>query len=279
MQHTLCRDWIEKKKKTINIREHTNYTCTCDHWGRGVRVSKLAWTGALNNGGGWRGGEMPCSKAPWKRTLPATSPLCKFRPQLGLKPETLPAQSSADWARLLLRACICLCNYMLATLYALTTTPPQIQYLHKQHCHNYKCACDSHPTVLAFIEYLRRERIPHGWPGLLRNVLSHPLPVSLVSCNVTLLEFDLIGRQEAHHILLLLFDLCAVEMNEDRGEAVSCTRSVQHGSNFSFTFDHSGVKTFSETTPQRQAACFWDTLGVVKPEQGQIRVPSHLQVP
>lgn len=67
--------------------------------------------------------------------------------------------------------------------------------------------CVPHPTVLAFVEYLWRQRVPRGRPGRLRNILSHPLPVALVGCDVTLLVFDLIGRQEAHHILLLLFDL------------------------------------------------------------------------
>lgn len=120
-------------------------------------------------------------------------------------------------------------NYMLAPPHALVTTPPHMQYLQPT-------TLSSHPTVLAFVEYLRRERIPRGRPGLLRNVLSHPLPVSLVSCDVTLLILDLIGRQEAHHILLLLFDLCTVEMNKDRGEAVSRARANAQSYNMEAIF-------------------------------------------
>lgn len=67
--------------------------------------------------------------------------------------------------------------------------------------------CVPHPTIFAFVKYLRGERVPRGRPGLLRNILPHPLPVGLVGCDVTLLEFDLIGRQETHHVLLLLFNL------------------------------------------------------------------------
>lgn len=70
-----------------------------------------------------------------------------------------------------------------------------------------KHLCVSHPAIFAFIKYLWGQRVPRGRPGLLRNILSHPLPVALIGCDVTLLELDLIGCQEAHHILLLLLDL------------------------------------------------------------------------
>lgn len=78
-----------------------------------------------------------------------------------------------------------------------------------------------HPAIFAFVKYLWRERVPRGRPGLLRNILSHPLPVALVSRDVALLEFDLIGRQEAHHILLLLFNLRVGETREG-GRGGSC---------------------------------------------------------
>lgn len=71
------------------------------------------------------------------------------------------------------------------------------------------CTCVSYPAIFGFIKYLWGERVPRGRPGFLWDILPHPLPVSLVGCDVTLLELDLIGRQEAHHILLLLFNLCA----------------------------------------------------------------------
>lgn len=94
----------------------------------------------------------------------------------------------------------------------------QQSHVNKKHL----CACNPHPAIFDFVKYLWGERVPRGRPGLLRNILSHPLPVGLVGRNVTLLEFDLIGRQEAHHILLLLFNLRVGEMREgDRQEVVS----------------------------------------------------------
>lgn len=79
-----------------------------------------------------------------------------------------------------------------------------------------------HPTIFALVKYLWGERVPRGRPRLLRNILSHPLPVALVRRDVTLLEFDLIRRQEALHILLLLFYLRAGETREGHtGEVVS----------------------------------------------------------
>lgn len=74
--------------------------------------------------------------------------------------------------------------------------------------------CVSHPTIFVIVEYLWGERVPRGRPGLLRNILSHPLPVGLIGRNVALLKLDLVDRQETHHILLLLFNLHAGEMRE-----------------------------------------------------------------
>lgn len=71
------------------------------------------------------------------------------------------------------------------------------------------CVCVPYPTVFALIKDLRRQGVPSSRPRLLGDVLPHPLPVLLVGGDVTLLEFDLVGRQEAHHVLLLLLDLCA----------------------------------------------------------------------
>jgi len=65
----------------------------------------------------------------------------------------------------------------------------------------------THPAVRALVEYLRRERVPRRRPGLLGDVLPHPLPVALVGRDVALLERDLIGRQEAHDVLLVFLDL------------------------------------------------------------------------
>lgn len=78
------------------------------------------------------------------------------------------------------------------------------------------CLCVSHPAIFAFIKYLWGQRVPRRRPGPLRNILSHPLPVGLIGRDVTLLELDLIGCQEAHHILLLLFDLRAVETGKGK---------------------------------------------------------------
>lgn len=71
------------------------------------------------------------------------------------------------------------------------------------------CVCVPYPTVFALIKDLRWQGVPSSRPRLLGDVLPHPLPVLLVGGDVTLLEFDLVGRQEAHHVLLLLLDLCA----------------------------------------------------------------------
>lgn len=84
----------------------------------------------------------------------------------------------------------------------------------------------SHPAVFVVIKYLWGERVPCGGSCILWDILSHPLPVGLVGRDVTLLKFDLIGCQETHHILLLLFDLWRRGAREDdREEVVSYTHS------------------------------------------------------
>lgn len=84
------------------------------------------------------------------------------------------------------------------------------QYLHGQsHANNSVCARVSYPAISGFIKYLWGERVPRGRPGLLWDILPHPLPVGLIGRDVALLELNLIDRQEAHHILLLLFNLRA----------------------------------------------------------------------
>lgn len=77
-----------------------------------------------------------------------------------------------------------------------------------------------HPTVFALVEDLWWQGVPGGRPRLLGNVLPHPLPVHLVGGDVTFLVLDLIGRQEAQHVLLLLLDLCAPRGGTERKSSV-----------------------------------------------------------
>lgn len=81
-------------------------------------------------------------------------------------------------------------------------------------------ACVSYPTVFALVKDLRWQGVPSCRPRLLGNVLPHPLPVVLVGGDVTLLEVDLIGGQEAHHVLLLLLDLRARRGGTERKPSV-----------------------------------------------------------
>lgn len=68
-------------------------------------------------------------------------------------------------------------------------------------------ALNTHPTILLFIEDLRRQRNPILRLLLPRHVLSHPLPVVFIPGDVQFLKVYFIGFQKAHHFLLFLPNL------------------------------------------------------------------------
>lgn len=59
-------------------------------------------------------------------------------------------------------------------------------------------SCSSpYPEVAAVVEEPGGQGVPARRPTVLRDVLPHPFPVLLVSCDVLLLKFNFVGFQEA----------------------------------------------------------------------------------